>query len=1278
MRIIPLIIAFWLLCLSWCFGQDVKPGQQAQGYLENKHITVDRTTGIFHYSLPLYTVGMGDFSLPLSADYSAKGLKKEDVPGLLGYNWTLNTGGIVTRTVRGGIADETAEGYLNNDYSETGELFPELVNQRQQDGGCDIFTAMFNGQSVSFILQHEGNGIRAVPLEKTGVKIEAINPRYISSGWIVTDEMGNRYIFQEPEYSHDVSIEEAISYNHVTGKEFVSSWHLTRIEPYNGLPVEYSYLKGKRNQYRASQFYQTTYHYGKPMVEYPFDFEKYREEFEGQIDQAKSYLSGLALEIQLKAAIDGFMVAGQWIQSPDIELHKEYFDLNHQVMGQIVEFDKVAGASQELVELLDALYETYHDMPYSYAWNAAACFDKALAILAECIEETRTVDERTTTTGTAADMDCPMLEEIRCGEQVIRFLYGGSQESHFYLSAIECRNAADELLSSIEMERDGNTSTLTGIRLLDENGKAKEAIAFTYYPATGGLYDLSGYRYSSPDKAPTELSDATLESTQGNLMESITLPDGGKVRLAYELNSVEGEQGNGSKTHGGVRLKHIATEEPANGIRDTTFYEYLKPGIPVYYSRTAAEEVYYSGFKDDLSYSRAIDDGSAFLKTGNNGVYYPEVKETLPGRGSRVYRYHIPRRHSNLTGTNGDTFFPFHLYGIPLAVEEYDAKGTLQEVTKYLYYTDCTLPYNNWHFHENATHFYQGPSAWDYTGNLPQIQANRFYMDRERIEQDYRKQGNVELYNSERQGRMLLDVYDDIYVPNLQPRMDVLSHVEHCSSLRYGGATVPMQVQVFRMADDAGGKGTLVSQTTYSYDNPGSAHPTRTETSDAQGNATVTTTERVAETDESASPAIQAMREQNVLQPVVRKAVAINGKLQGESVNEYKLLEIRGNARAVASAAYSYFPDTSTVYDFSYPSAYVLRPGILYFPEVLTTYDTLQGMALPASAWRRDGTRQGILYDRKSDMPILRLDGTTPKEAAVASPHRYVEFRKKNGISGQDMQYVEYIRMWENIEKEEIAQLDVAYLQEYFQSGEYALVRQFIALVAAGDTTQMPEIKAVLEQLRANDDKLFKQFINMADQAARYYTGETTSKIINSSLAVWECGTAGLLEQTGFRKAMQGFEWTQETTDWEYIPLDSIADRTNSLKLFILADDWGGGATIRIRQESGDTYKYFSTGRTGHGNLKVFDIPLYEYDNPQIAMQVDNTGEGTKMAVLVPENAVFSAVCLNLDGTVHAAFDQGGYVEFYEYEDGGTKVTTRDGNGNILSESRTHSCSTNN
>ena len=742
--------------------------------------------------------------------------------------------------------------------------------------------------------------------------------------------------------------------------------------------------------------------------------------------------------------------------------------------------------------------------------------------------------------------------------------------------------------------------------------------------------------------------------------------------MAYELNRVESGRDGGSATHGGIRLKYIATEEPVNAVRDTTFYEYLEPGIPVYCSRMASEEIYYSGFKDEVEYTRAMDDGSAFLKSGNNGIYYPAVKEILPGRGSRVYRYHIPRRHSNLTGTNEDTFFPFHLYGLPVSVEEYDALGELQEVTQYLYYTDSTLPYNTWHFHENGGHFYQGLDAWNYAGDLPQVQANRFYMNEELIERDYRSQGNVELYDSDRYGREVLDVYDDIYVPNLQPRLDVLSHVEHCSSLRYGGATVPKQILTFRVTDDAGAlqdamvgnhagqKGILISRTTYYYDNPDSAHPTRVETTDAQGNATVTTTERVAETACSASAAIQTMQEQNVLQPVVRKTVSVNGKLEGESVTEYELLACGGKPKAVPARTYSYFPDADTSYAFSYPSAAVFRPGLSYFPETLSSYDTLHGMVLPAFVQRRDGSKEGIVYDRKSCSPIVWLDGRMPGEVAVASPHRYTDFRLENGISREEAELVENIRRWVLLSRDVLPKVESASIQNYLQSEGYALVRSYIDLIAAGDTLRRSEIEALESQLKADGAALLNQFSNMADQAARFCTGEEHTAILNSAYAVYDCATEGLLGQPGVRKAMQDFEWTQY-----------------SLKLFLLTDGNGGGATVRIRESGGDIYKSFTATRRGHGNVQVFEIPLYEYSRPEIAFQVANSDANVLMAVLAPEYAVFNALCLNRDGTVHASFDQGGYAEFYEYEEGGSKVTVRDGNGNMLSESRTHSCSAN-
>ena len=95
-------ILLLLSCIFFLQGvlkaQDLEPGQQARGYLDSKNMMVDYVTGIFHYKIPLFTLGSGDFQLPISLNYSAKGVKQEDVCGLIGYNWLLNTGGVVTRT----------------------------------------------------------------------------------------------------------------------------------------------------------------------------------------------------------------------------------------------------------------------------------------------------------------------------------------------------------------------------------------------------------------------------------------------------------------------------------------------------------------------------------------------------------------------------------------------------------------------------------------------------------------------------------------------------------------------------------------------------------------------------------------------------------------------------------------------------------------------------------------------------------------------------------------------------------------------------------------------------------------------------------------------------------------------------------------------------------------------------------------------------------------------------------------------------------------------------
>ena len=81
-------ILYLLLTLFGCTllanGQDFKPGQQAQGILESKNVTVDHATGTFHYRVPLYTLKSGAFELPVTLDYTARGVRVDDLPGPVG------------------------------------------------------------------------------------------------------------------------------------------------------------------------------------------------------------------------------------------------------------------------------------------------------------------------------------------------------------------------------------------------------------------------------------------------------------------------------------------------------------------------------------------------------------------------------------------------------------------------------------------------------------------------------------------------------------------------------------------------------------------------------------------------------------------------------------------------------------------------------------------------------------------------------------------------------------------------------------------------------------------------------------------------------------------------------------------------------------------------------------------------------------------------------------------------------------------------------------------
>ena len=183
------IIIFLLVTISGK-AQDFNPGPEAQNLTERKNVTVDYATGLFHYTVPLYQLKSGDYELPISLDYIAKGVKVSDPEGLIGQNWTLNVGGIVTRTMRGGFADEkSGYGYLWTENAVTPlEQDARTVGLRKRDGESDIFTVVFNGKKVDFIIRmNEKRQIYALPLGQTDVRIECEGTSTEITGWTITD-----------------------------------------------------------------------------------------------------------------------------------------------------------------------------------------------------------------------------------------------------------------------------------------------------------------------------------------------------------------------------------------------------------------------------------------------------------------------------------------------------------------------------------------------------------------------------------------------------------------------------------------------------------------------------------------------------------------------------------------------------------------------------------------------------------------------------------------------------------------------------------------------------------------------------------------------------------------------------------------------------------------------------------------------------------------------------------------------------------------------------------
>jgi hypothetical protein len=243
-------------------------------------VPISYFTGLPQISIPLFTAKGKTLQLPVSLSYHASGIKVEEVGGWVGAGWALEAGGVITRTVRG-IVDEQTEGYFKTGYtfydntnwthSPPWALIQNIRDRQAIDPEPDQFFFDFAGQSGEMvggdtsINETVPNVYVTIPYRKWRiVPTIGSDPVYnmtIISSWVITTENGTKYTFAAPE----LHVDRTTQWQGTGGRDskpYVSAWYLTEIRDPGGDVITLQYADYNAEHYtgmyreQANDFYE--------------------------------------------------------------------------------------------------------------------------------------------------------------------------------------------------------------------------------------------------------------------------------------------------------------------------------------------------------------------------------------------------------------------------------------------------------------------------------------------------------------------------------------------------------------------------------------------------------------------------------------------------------------------------------------------------------------------------------------------------------------------------------------------------------------------------------------------------------------------------------------------------------------------------------------------------------------------------------------------------------------------------------------------------------------
>jgi hypothetical protein len=152
------------------------PSPEAAAINKDAQLSVGLLTGAANASIPFCEIKMNGFTLPVGINYSANGMKVDEVPSRTGINWSLNAGGVISRIVHGRPDDQSTRlvkpsnlyGWNQQMYDYINQLADETANK---DGEPDEYRFSGPGFSGKFIIADDGS---IVQIPYSNLKIEMV------------------------------------------------------------------------------------------------------------------------------------------------------------------------------------------------------------------------------------------------------------------------------------------------------------------------------------------------------------------------------------------------------------------------------------------------------------------------------------------------------------------------------------------------------------------------------------------------------------------------------------------------------------------------------------------------------------------------------------------------------------------------------------------------------------------------------------------------------------------------------------------------------------------------------------------------------------------------------------------------------------------------------------------------------------------------------------------------------------------------------------------------